>query len=90
MQLASEQDTKRASDESKNVKRNHVAAKVWSEPLQAHVWPGADEEDIEVFTIKVFTTHALRGEIYTSDEILALNCMDSDSLKALHTILFDD
>ena len=84
MQLASEQDTKRASDESKNVKRNHVAAKVWSEPLQAHVWVVSDEEDI-----KVFTTHGLRGEIYTSDEILALNCMDSDSLKALHTILFD-
>jgi uncharacterized protein (UPF0548 family) len=84
MQLANEQDTKRASDESKNVKRNHVAAKVWSEPLQAHVWVVADEEDI-----KVFTTHGLRGEIYTSDEILALNCMDSDSLKALHTILFD-
>ena len=84
MQLASEQDTKRASDKSKNVKRNHVAAKVWSEPLQAHVWVVADEEDIEVFT-----THGLRGEIYTSDEILALNCMDSDSLKALHTILFD-
>ena len=84
MQLASEQDTKRASDESKNVKRNHVAAKVWSEPLQAHVWVVADEEDIEVFT-----THGLRGEIYTSDEILALNCVNSDSLKALHTILFD-
>ena len=85
MQLANEQDTKRASDESKNVKRNHVAAKVWSEPLQAHVWVVADEEDI-----KVFTTHGLRGEIYTSDEILALNCMDRDSMKALHTIFFDD
>ena len=85
MQLANEQDTKRASNESKNVKRNHVAAKVWSELLQAHLWVVADEEDIELFT-----THGLRGEIYTADEIRKLNCMDRDSLKALHTILFDD
>jgi hypothetical protein len=85
MQLANEQDTKQASDKSKNVKRNHVAAKVWSEPLQAYVWVVADEEDI-----RVFTTHGLRGKIYTSDEIVELNCMDSDSLKALNMILFDN
>jgi hypothetical protein len=85
MQLAHEQETKRASDEDRNGERSHIAVKVWSELLQAHLWVVADEEDIELFT-----THGLRGEIYTTDEIQKLNCMDKNSLKALHTILFDD
>jgi len=53
--------------------------------LQAHLWVVADKKDIEVFT-----TNGLTGEIYTADEIRKLNCMDRDSMKALHTILFDD
>jgi hypothetical protein len=85
MQLAHEQGIKQDSDDSRNGKRNHIAVKIWSELLQAHLWVVADEEDIELFT-----THGLRGEIYTTDEIRKLNCMDRDSLKALHTILFDD
>jgi hypothetical protein len=85
MQLAHEQETKQASDEGRNGKHSHIAVKVWSELLQAHLWVVADEEDI-----KLFRTHGLRGEIYTADEIRKLNCMDRDSLKALRTILFDD
>jgi hypothetical protein len=85
MKLAHEEEPTRASDESKNSKHSHVAVKVWSELLQAHLWVVADEEDIELFTI-----HGLRGEIYTADEIRKLNCMDRDSMKALHTIFFDD
>lgn len=85
MKPVHKQETKRASDESKNVNRSHVAVKVWSELLQAHLWVVADKKDIEVFT-----TNGLTGEIYTADEIRKLNCMDRDSMKALHTILFDD
>ncbi|HYA12684.1 MAG TPA: hypothetical protein VEF37_06925 [Thermodesulfovibrionales bacterium] len=85
MNLVHKEKTTRVNDESKNAKRSHVAVKVWSEPLQAHLWVVADKEDIELFT-----THGLRGEIYTADEIQKLNCMDRDSMKALHTILFDD
>ena len=85
MKLVHEENTTRASEESKNGKRSHIAVKVWSELLQAHLWVVADEEDI-----KVFTTHGLRGEIYTSDEILELNCMDKGSMKAIHELLFDD
>jgi hypothetical protein len=85
MQLAHEQEIKQAIDDSRNGKRNHIAVKIWNELLQAHLWVVADEEDI-----KLFTTHGLRGEIHTADEIRNLNCMDRDSLKSLHTILFDD
>ena len=85
MKLANKEETKQASNLGENGKRSHVAVKVWSELLQAHLWVVADEEDIELFTI-----HGLRGEIYTADEIRKLNCMDRDSMKALHTILFDD
>jgi hypothetical protein len=85
MQLAHEQEIKQAIDDSRSGKRNHIAVKIWSELLQAHLWVVADKENI-----KLFTTHGLRGQIYTADEIQNLNCMDRDSLKALHTILFDD
>ncbi len=84
MKLVYEEKTIRANDESKNRKRSHIAVKVWSELLQAHLWIVADDKDIELFR-----THGLRGEIYTSAEIQNINCMDSDSLKALHTMLFD-
>jgi hypothetical protein len=85
MQITHEQETKQASDESKNVKRNHVAVKVWSEPLQAHIWVVADEEDI-----KVFTAHGPSGEFITADEIQNRNCIDKDSMKAIRKILFDN
>lgn len=85
MQLAHEQETKQASDESRNSKHSHIAVKVWSELLQAHLWVVADEEDIEVFT-----TYGLTGKFLTADEIQNLNCMDKDSIKAIHKLLFDD
>jgi len=85
MELVDEEETKQASSQGKNGKRSHIAIKVWSELLQAHLWVVADEEDI-----KVFTNHSLKGDFYTEDEIQKLNCMDRNSLKALHTILFDN
>jgi len=85
MESVSKEETKQAGIESGNIKRSPIAVKVWSEALQAHLWVVADEADIGIFT-----THGLRGEFYTEDEIQKLNCMDRDSLKALHTILFDD
>jgi len=85
MKLVDKEETKQAGNGSKNGKHSHIAVKVWSELLRAHLWVVADEEEIEVFT-----THGLTGEFYTEDEIQKLNCMDRDSLKALHTILFDD
>ena len=53
--------------------------------MQAHICVVADEKDVEVFR-----THGITDTIYTSDEIQELICMDSDSLKTLRTILFDD
>jgi len=85
MEFVNKKETKQASNENENCKHSHIAVKVWSELLQAHLWVVADEEDIGLFT-----THGLTGEFYTEDEIQKLNCMDRDSLKALHTILFDD
>jgi hypothetical protein len=85
MKLAHEEEITQASEERKNGKHSHVAVKVWSEPMQAHICVVADEEDAEVFR-----TNGLKDTIYTADEIQALNCLDKDSLKALHTILFDD
>ena len=85
MKYVHEKETTRVSNESKNGNRSHLAVKVWSEVLQAHLWVVSDEEDIGLFT-----THGLRGEIYTADEIQRLNCMDSDSMKALQTIFFGD
>jgi hypothetical protein len=85
MKLAHKEEITQASDGSKNGKHRHVAVKVWSEPMQAHICVVADEEDVEVFR-----THGITDTIYTSDEIQELNCMDSDSLKTLRTILFDD
>ena len=85
MKLAHEEETTQDSDERKNGKHSHVAVKIWSEPMQAHIWVVADEEDIKVFKI-----HGLTDTIYTADEIQSLNCLDRDSLKDLHAILFDD
>lgn len=85
MKLAHEEKITQASDERKNGKHSYVAVKIWSEPMQAHICVVADEKDIEVFR-----THGITDTIYTSDEIQELNCMDSDSLKTLRTILFDD
>jgi len=85
MKLANKEETKQASNLGENGKRSHVAVKVWSELLQAHLWVVADEEDI-----KIFTNHSLKGDFYTENEIQKLNYMDRDSLKALHTILFDN
>lgn len=85
MKLVHEKETAQASDESKNGNRSHFAVKVWSEVLQAHLWVVADEKDIEVFT-----SYGLTGEIYTVDEIRKCNCIDRGSMKALHTILFND
>ena len=85
MQLLQNEESNRADNESRNGKSSRVAVKVWSELLQAHLWVVASEEDVELFT-----THGLKGEIYTSDDIQKLNCMDGDSMKALHKILFDD
>lgn len=83
IKLADKEETKQASN--LGGKRNHVAVKVWSKLLQAHLWVVADEEDI-----KIFTNHSLKGDFYTENEIQKLNCLDRDSLKALHTILFDN
>jgi hypothetical protein len=85
MKLIHEKEMTQASDECKNANSRHVAVKVWSELLQAQLWVVADEQDIEVFT-----THGLTGEICTVDEIQKYSCIDRDSIKALHTILFDN
>jgi len=85
MKLLHKDEASQASEESKNGNRSYVAVKVWSELLQAHLWVVSDEEDIELFT-----TRGLTGEFCTVDEIQKLNCMDRDSLKALHSILFDN
>jgi len=85
MKLAHEEETTQASEERKNGKHSYVAVKVWSEPMQAFICVVADEEDAKVFRI-----NGLKDIIYTADEIQELNCMDSDSLKTLRTILFDD
>ena len=85
MKLAHEEETTQASDEFKNGKHSHVAVKVWSEPMQAQICVVADEEDAEVFR-----THGITDKIYTANEIQTLNCLDRDSLKALHMILFDN
>jgi hypothetical protein len=85
MQFANEQETKRASDDSRNGKHIRIAVKIWSELLQAHLWVVADDKDIELFR-----THGLRGEIYTSAEIQKINCMDKGSMQAVHELLFDE
>ena len=85
MQLTHVQETKQASDDTRNGKRRRIAVKVWSEMLQAHLWVVADDEDIEVFT-----RYGLTGKFFTAEELKNLNCMDEDSVKAIHTILLDN
>jgi hypothetical protein len=85
MKLAHEEEITQDSEERKNGQHSHVAVKVWSEPMQAFICVVADEENAEVFR-----SHGIKDIIYTADETQALNCLDRDSLKALHTILFDN
>ena len=85
MKLAYEEEITQASDESKKGKHSHIAVKIWSEPMRAHICVVADKKDVEVFR-----THGLVGKIYAANEIQTLNCLDRDSLKALQTILFDN
>jgi hypothetical protein len=74
-----------ADEESIKMKSRYIAVKLWSEPLQAHLWVVADEEDV-----KAFRSQGITEEIYTADEIQKLNGIDGNSLKALHMIFFDN
>ncbi len=84
MRLLYEEEILRTSEESISSEKKRIAVKVWSEPLQAHLWVVAGEEDIEVFR-----SCGLKEAIYTADEIRNLKGIDNDSLMTIHMLLFD-
>lgn len=84
MRLVHEEEALRTDEEIISSKKKRIAVKVWSEPLQAHLWIVADDEDIEAFR-----SCGLKEAIYTADEIWNLKGIDYDSLKTVHMLLFD-
>lgn len=58
-----------------------IAVRVWSEPLQTHLWIVADDEDI-----KALRSQDITEAIYTASEIQKLKGMERDSLKAIHQV----
>jgi hypothetical protein len=79
-----EKETIQSSMESKKSMRSHIAVKVWSESLQAHLWIVAYKDDIVAFRFQGITE-----PIYTTDEIRELKGIDSNLLKIVHMLLFD-
>jgi hypothetical protein len=79
-----EKETTRSSLENKKNMRSHIAVKVWSESLQAHLWIVADKDDIVAFRFQGIT-----GSIYTTDEIRELKGIDNNLLEIVHMLLFD-